>query len=77
MRSTLDLRILIYLQMWSITVPFLGYFILMTTDQNSNEPRHDKTNKMSVRPAKIQISLGIRPVWSENSGCPNKETLGP
>ena len=30
-----------------------------------NEP-HDKTNKMSVRPAKIQISLGIRPVWSES-----------
>ena len=31
------------------------------------EPRHDKTNKVSVRPAKIQISLGIRPVWSESS----------
>ena len=26
------------------------------------EPRHDKTNKMSVRPAKTQISLGMRPV---------------
>ena len=26
------------------------------------EPRHDKTNKMSVHPAKSQISLGIRPV---------------
>ena len=32
-----------------------------------NEPRHDKTNKMSVRPAKTQISLSIRPVWSESS----------
>ena len=31
------------------------------------EQRHDKTNKMSVRPAKTQISLGIRPVWSESS----------
>ena len=31
------------------------------------EPRHDKTNKMDVRPAKTQISLGIRPVWSESS----------
>ena len=31
------------------------------------EPPHDKTNKMSVRPAKTQISLGIRPVWSESS----------
>ena len=28
------------------------------------DPRHDKTNKMSVRPAKTQISPGIRPVWS-------------
>ena len=27
----------------------------------------DKTNKMTVRPAKTQISLGIRPVWSESS----------
>ena len=31
------------------------------------EPRHDKTNKMSVHPAKTQISLGICPVWSESS----------
>ena len=30
----------------------------------TNEPRHDKTNKMSVRPARTQISLGMRPVWS-------------
>ena len=33
------------------------------------QPHHDKTNKMSVRPAKTQISLGIRPVWSETSLC--------
>ena len=32
-----------------------------------NEPRHDKTNKVTVRPAKTQISLSIRPVWSESS----------
>ena len=31
------------------------------------EPRHDKTNKVTVRPAKTQISLDIRPVWSESS----------
>ena len=31
------------------------------------EPWHNKTNKVSVRPAKTQISLGIRPVWSESS----------
>ena len=34
-----------------------------------NVPRHDKTNKVSVRPAKTHISLGIRPVWSESSLC--------
>ena len=28
------------------------------------EPQHDKTNKVTVRPAKTQISMGIRPVWS-------------
>ena len=26
------------------------------------ELQHDKTNKVAVRPAKTQISLGIRPV---------------
>ena len=31
------------------------------------EPRHDKTYNISVRPAKTQISLGIRPVLSESS----------
>ena len=33
---------------------------------SENEPQHDKTNKMSVRPAKTQISLGIHRVWSES-----------
>ena len=28
------------------------------------KPQHDKTNRMTVHPAKTQISLGIRPVWS-------------
>ena len=32
-----------------------------------NEPQHGKTNKVTVRPAKTQISLGIRSVWSESS----------
>ena len=31
------------------------------------EPRHEKTNKGVVRPAQTQISLGIRPVWSDSS----------
>ena len=44
---------------------------MLTPEQKrfQNEPRHDKTNKMSVRPAKTQISLGICPVWSESSIC--------
>ena len=32
-----------------------------------NKPQHDKTNKWLVRQAKTQISLGIRPVWTETS----------
>ena len=32
-----------------------------------NEPRYDKNNNVAVRPAKTQIILGIRPVWSESS----------
>ena len=31
------------------------------------ERQNDKTNKVIVRPVKTQISLGIRPVWSESS----------
>ena len=38
---------------------------LNITKQTINEPPRDKTNKMSVRPAKTQINLGIPPVWSE------------
>ena len=37
--------------------------------EQKSEPRHDKTNKVSVCPAKTQVSLGIRPVWSESSLC--------
>ena len=33
------------------------------------EPRHDKTNKVTVHPAKTQISLGICPVCSESLLC--------
>ena len=29
----------------------------------------ERLNKIHVRPAKTQISLGIRPVWSESSLC--------
>ena len=33
------------------------------------EPRHDKTKKVTVRPAKTQNILGMRPAWSESSLC--------
>ena len=33
------------------------------------EPPHDKTNIMTVRPAKTQINLGVRPVWAASSLC--------
>ena len=34
---------------------------------NTQEPQHDKPTKEHVRPAKTQISLGIRLVLSESS----------
>ena len=42
------------------------YFISETDGINIDkyEQPHDKTNKMTGRPAKTQISQGIRPVWS-------------
>ena len=47
------------------------------------EPLHDKASSVSVRPAKTQISLGIRPVWSESllsawrnlGSLPNERTV--
>ena len=41
---------------------FIWFSVLQTI-----EPPHDKTNNVVVHPAKTQISLGIRPVWSESS----------
>ena len=42
-----------------------------------NEPPHFKTNRMTVRPAKTQISLVFRPVWSESSLCGQRIAVGP
>ena len=39
-------------------------FVLILSCSSSSEPPHDK---MTVCPAKTQVSLGIRPVWSESS----------
>ena len=41
--------------------------IVSIAETGKYEPRHDKTNNVAVPPAKTQISLGIRPVWSESS----------
>ena len=56
------------LPMWN--VPFLTWAgSIIFYAQIIYEPPHDKTNNMTVRPAKTQISLGIHPVWSESSLC--------
>ena len=41
------------------------------------EPPRDKTNNVAVCPAKTQISLGIHPVWSASSLCPQWVAKGP
>ena len=56
------------------TSSFLWMFSLLLKElifefYSQDEPRRDKTNQVSVRPAKTQISLGIRLVWSESSLC--------
>ena len=43
----------------------LMYYVKQYTE--THKPRQDKTNKVSVRPAKTQISLDILPVWLESS----------
>ena len=52
-------------------IAIVSYFMLKITFYSLLlfEPPLDKTNKMTVCPAKTQISLGIRPVWSESSLC--------
>ena len=42
-------------------------FEIIKTRKLWHEPPHVKTDKMTERLAKTQISLGIRPVWSESS----------
>ena len=45
--------------------PFVGHLrSLIKLKCSTYEPPHDKTNRMTVRPAKTQISVGIHPVWS-------------
>ena len=44
----------------------------LRTVEDTFEPRHDKPKKVSVRPTKTQISLGIHPVWSVFAACMKK-----
>ena len=62
--NTLGLYIYSFIEDWNFKKKARkkGYDFLL-------EPRYDKTNKVSVRPAKTQISLGIFPDWSESSLC--------
>ena len=66
----IKLLLLLLLSLLSCQVMFLEIGIRHNNHSRSscsiNEPRHDKNSKTSVRPAKTQISLGIRPVWSES-----------
>ena len=50
--------------MVTLYMVFFARFQRIMLSQLTFEPHHDKTNKMDVRLA--QISLGIRPVWSES-----------
>ena len=43
--------------------------VILDKKKKTHEPQHEKTNKMTVRPEKTQISLGVRPDWSESSLC--------
>ena len=60
-------------QFWSCVIGPTGFMCSNSAKRKrlvtTCEPRPDKNNKTSVRPAKTQISLGIRPVWSESSLC--------
>ena len=64
------------LDLFSSLKPYLGVTTMAVKCQISricatmnewNEPRHDKTNNVVVRPAQTQISLGIRQVWPDSS----------
>ena len=46
---------------------FFIWLLVLHLIQIKFEPPRDQTNKMTVRPAKTQISLGICPVWSASS----------
>ena len=69
-RIQLSLYLSLYLLLIFISiywVPKFTTFEPWMDTKHRYEPRHVTSDKMSVRPAKTRISLGIRPVWSESS----------
>ena len=54
---------------WGFSFSKISLSKVVKMEQSKYEPQHDKTNKVTERPAKTQISLGICPVWSESSLC--------
>ena len=50
------------MSIFSFLLHLLDTLLLAKTDLFKFEPPHNRTNKMTMRPAKTQISLGIRPV---------------
>ena len=65
--QTTKTRFLVTRPIWSRSLLSVGCLKLIM--QQTYEPPHDKTNKMTVRPAKTQISLDIRQVWSDSLLC--------
>ena len=67
MKSQFDTCIKFQNEIETVSVCEMMLFIANTT--GIDQPPHDKTIKVTVRPAKPQISLGIRPVLSDSSLC--------
>ena len=59
----------VFIRINMVTVHFSNYRAYIPVSQYIIEPWHDKTNKVTVRQAKTQISLDICPVWSESLLC--------
>ena len=53
------------------------HILYYTYSVTQYEPRHDKTNKVTVRPAKTPISLGGSAQSDQSLRCPHGESFGP
>jgi hypothetical protein len=57
-------NILFHMAKFQLQVAEKGRYRFFPVFWTTNEPRHDKTNIMGLRIARIQTSLRIRTVWS-------------